>query len=177
MKSIVNSICLDKIGQTTQEGKKNSSALKKTVRLRGEWNLGDPSKGYQFSTEMPYEKGTQVIEVDSPSYLGGNGNRLGPMAYCVAGITSCFISTFATVAAMQGVELTKLNVDAQCNINFSKTLDVADEPITEGIEFLIDATSKNGDRKRLEQLLRMAEERCPAIYSMTHVIKVSARIR
>jgi hypothetical protein len=43
-----------------------------------EWNF--PSKGYQFKTELSYEKGKQAIEIDSPSFLGGNGNRLGPMA-------------------------------------------------------------------------------------------------
>jgi hypothetical protein len=30
-------------------------------------------------------------------------------------------------------------VNAQCNINFAKTFDIADEPITEGIEFQIEA--------------------------------------
>lgn len=50
------------------------------------------------------------------------------------------------------------------------------EPITEGIDFVIDAASKNADRKRLQELVGMAEDRCPAIYSMTHVIKVNARL-
>lgn len=175
MSRIVNCIDLDKIAQVANGGKKDSSTLRRKVVLQGEWNL-NPKKGYQFRTEMLYEKGKQVLEVDSPSYLGGNGNRLGPMAYCVAGIASCFMSTFATVAAMEGVELTKLNVNAQCSINFAKTLDVADEPITEGIEFVVDTTSRNADRKRLQELVKMAEERCPAIYSMTHVIRVNARI-
>jgi hypothetical protein len=46
--------------------------------LKVEWNL-DPTKGYQFRTELSFKK--------------GKGNRLGPMAYCVAGITSCFIAS------------------------------------------------------------------------------------
>jgi len=98
------------------------------------------------------------------------------MAYCVAGIASSFISTFATVAAVEGVELTKLNVTAECSVNFAKTLDVADEPISEGIDFAIEARSNNATRKRLQELVGLAEERCPAIYSMTHIVKVRARI-
>ncbi len=100
-----------------------------------EWNF--PSKGYQFKTELSYEKGKQVIEIDSPSFLGGNGDRLGPMAYCVTGITSYFIATFVTVAAAKGIRLSKLNVNTECIINFAKTFDVADEPITEGIIFIL----------------------------------------
>jgi uncharacterized OsmC-like protein len=69
-----------------------------------------PLNGSEFTRKsiMP------SIEIDSPSFLGGNGNRLGPMAYCVACITSCFIATFTSVAASQGVSLTKLNVNTEC---------------------------------------------------------------
>src|SRR6476619_3129756 len=175
MANIINNTNLDKIAQTIVNGKKDKQTLRKPVKLQGEWNL-DPSKDYQFKTELVYEKGKQVIEIDSPSFLGGNGNRLGPMAYCVAGIASCFIATFATVAASQGIRLTKLNASVDCGINFAKTFDVADEPITEGITFRIDAESDNADKSELRRLLKMAEERCPAMYSMSHAIKVDATV-
>jgi len=70
--NIINNIDLDKISQTVQNGKKDKSTLRKPVKLQGEWNF-DPSKGYQFKTELSYEKGKQAIEIDSPSFLGGNG--------------------------------------------------------------------------------------------------------
>jgi uncharacterized OsmC-like protein len=176
MSKVINNTDLDKISQTVATGKKDKESLRRPVKLRGEWNL-DPTKGYQFRTELSYEKGKGVIEIDSPSFLGGNGNRLGPMAYCVAGITSCFIATFTSVAATQGINLTKLNVNTECMINFAKTFDIADEPITEGIDFEIDAESNNADKQKLQQLVKMAEERCPAMYSMSHMIKVNAQIK
>jgi len=176
MANVIANTDLDKISQTITNGKKDKESLRRPVKLQGEWNL-DPTKGYQFRTELSYEKGKAVIEIDSPSFLGGNGNRLGPMAYCVAGITSCFIATFTSVAATQGINLTKLNVNTECMINFAKTFDVADEPITEGINFKIDAESNNTDKQKLQQLVKMAEERCPAMYSMSHVIKVNAQIK
>jgi uncharacterized OsmC-like protein len=174
--NVINNTDLDKIAQTVASGKKDKQSLRKSIKLQGEWNL-DPSKGYQFRTELSYEKGKEAIEIDSPSFLGGNGNRLGPMAYCVAGITSCFIATFTSVAATQGIRLTKLNVGAECMINFAKTFDIFDEPITEGINFQIDAESGDADKQKLQELVKMAEERCPAIYSMSHVIKVNAQIK
>ena len=126
---------------------------------------------------MSYEKGKQVVEIDSPSFLGGNGNKPGPMAYCVAGITSCFIATFVTIASSKGIRLSNLNVNTQCNINFAKTFDVADEPITEGIEFRIEAKSPNADKQQLQEIIRLAQERCPAMYSMMYQIKVNAMIK
>jgi len=176
MANVIANTDLDKISQTITNGKKDKESLRRPVKLQGEWNL-DPTKGYQFRTELSYEKGKAVIEIDSPSFLGGNGNRLGPMAYCVAGITSCFIATFTSVATTQGINLTKLNVNTECMINFAKTFDVADEPITEGINFKIDVESNNADKQKLQQLVKMAEERCPAMYSMSHVIKVNAQIK
>lgn len=176
MSNIINNVDLDKIQKTIENGQKDKQFLKKPVKLQGEWNF-DIQKGYQFKTELSYENGTQVIEIDSPSFLGGNGNRLGPMGYCVAGITSCFIATFVSVASIQGIKLNKLNVNAECNINFAKTFDIADEPITEGIDFQIDVESDDADKQKLQQLVNMAEERCPAIYSMNHIIKVNAKIK
>ena len=173
---ILNNVDLDKISKTVEAGKKDKQSLLKPVKLEGEWIL-DQTKGYQFRTELPYEKGKQVIEIDSPSFLGGDGNRLGPMAYCVSGITSCFIGTFAGIAASMGVKLEKLSVSAKCNVNFAKTFDIADEPIVSGIEFALDVKASNADKKKLEQMLNMALERCPAMYSMSHNIPVNATIK
>jgi uncharacterized OsmC-like protein len=61
-------------------------------------------------------------------------------------------------------------------INFAKTFDIADEPITEGLNFKIHAESDGADKQKLQELVKMAEERCPAVYSMSHEIKVNAQI-
>ena len=114
MANKINNVDLDKVSNTVTKGKEDKSTLKKPIKLQGEWNLA-PNTEYQFKTELSFEKGSEVIEIDSPSFLGGNGNRLGPMAYCVAGITSCFIGTFVGIAAQQGVKLTKLKVNTELN--------------------------------------------------------------
>ena len=175
MANIINNTDLDKVAQTVANGKKDKQTLRKPIKLKGDWNL-DPSLGYQFRTELSYEKGKQIIEIDSPSFLGGNGNRLGPMTYCVAGITSCFIATFTSIAAAQGIRLTKLSVNTECMINFAKTFEIADEPITESINFQISVESDKADKQKLQELVKIAEERCPAVYSMSHEIKVNAQI-
>lgn len=176
MAKILNNVDLDKVSQTVEKGKDDKSTLKKPVKLEGEWIL-DPSSGFQFKTELGFEKGKQVIEVDSPSFLGGQGNRLGPMAYCIAGITSCFIGTFVGIAAQQEIKLTRVKVSTECKVNFAKSFDIADEPITQGISFLVDAEAENADKSKLQKILDMAQERCPAMYSMSHKINVDAKIQ
>ncbi len=173
--STINNVDTEKLSNTATKGKEDKNTLKKPVKLEGEWIL-DPNSEYQFKTELSFENGSQIIEIDSPSFLGGKGNRLGPMAYCIAGITSCFIGTFVGIASQQGVKLSNLKVNTECNINFAKTFDLSEEPITEGINFKIDAKSENSDNQKLQEILKMAEERCPAMYSMSHKIDVNAQI-
>ena len=179
MSNMINNIYLDNIQKTIESGQKDSQFLKKPVKLEGEWNF-DVQKGYQFKTELVYENGKETIEIDSPSFLGGSGNRLGPMGYCIAGITSCFITTFVSILSSQGIRLGKLHIKSECNINFAKTFDISDEPITEGINFEIDTQGEDEkvlDKQILQQMVTMAEERCPAIYSMSHIIKVNAKLK
>lgn len=176
MANIVNNVDLDKISKTIESGKQDKSTLKKPVRLHGEWNL-DNSKGYQFRTDLAFEKGKEVIEIDSPSFMGGSGNRLGPMSYCIAGIASCFIGTFVGIAASKGIRLSKLSVTAECSVNFAKTFDISDVPITEGIRFEIDIQSESTGKKELQEIAKLAQERCPAMYSMSHVIPVDIAIK
>ncbi len=76
------------------------------------------------------------------------------MAYCIAGITSCFIATFTSIAAAQGIRLTKLSVNTECMINFAKTFEIADEPITESINFQINAESDDADKQKLQELVK-----------------------
>ncbi len=71
MANVINNTDLDKVAQTVVTGKKDKQSPRKPVRLQGEWSL-DSSKDYQFRTELSYEKGKEVIEIDSPSFLGGN---------------------------------------------------------------------------------------------------------
>jgi uncharacterized OsmC-like protein len=44
------------------------------------------------------------------------------MAYCKAGITSCFVATFVTVASSQGIRFSKLKVKSECNIILPRPL-------------------------------------------------------
>ena len=103
--------------------------------------------------------------LENPSSCKGNGISI-----------QLVVTSSLQLLTSQGVRLTKLNASVECGINFAKTFDVADEPITEGITFRINAESDNADKSELRRLLKMAEERCPVMYSMTHAIKVDATV-
>lgn len=173
--AILNNIDLEKINRTISEAKSNKEALRRKTKLSGEWVL-DSSKDFQFITVLEYENGKQILEIDSPSWLGGKGKRPGPIQYCLAGLTSCFLATIATIASMKGIKLAKLKSDTECSLNFSKTLDLGDEPIIEEVNFAIEIEA-DVDRKDLEELIKEALEKCPAIYSLRNIIKANAYLK
>jgi hypothetical protein len=43
-------------------------------------------------------------------------------------------------------------------INFAKTFEIAGEPITESINFQINAESDDADKQKLQELVKIAEE-------------------
>ena len=61
MTKMVNNVDLEKISQTIESGKEDKFALRKPVKLQGEWIL-DSSKGYQFRTEaLPMRKENRLL--------------------------------------------------------------------------------------------------------------------
>lgn len=173
--AMVNNVNVDQIAESARDGLKDGTTLRKQVSLHGEWSL-DPTSSFQFRTDLEYEHGIQRIEIDSPSFLGGKGSRLGPTNYCVVGMASCFALTFAILAARHGVRLSKLAIDAECSLNFGKYLDVSDEPVVEEVRFRLTAEGKDTTPEKLSELLRMAEERCPAVYMLVNTIRVRAEL-
>jgi len=173
--SVVNNVNVQRIEESGDHGREDRASLRKSVSVHGEWRL-DPASDFQFVADLEYERGTQRIEVDSPSFLGGKASRLGPTNYCVVGMASCFALTFAILAARRGVTLSRLAVDAQCNLNFGKYLDATDDPIVEDVRFRVTAESGDATREDLSELVRLAEERCPAVLMLVNPVRVQAEL-
>lgn len=51
---------------------------------------------------------------DKLHYKDGSESTLGPMAYCLAGIASCFTATFVSVAALNKIIKTESQYRMYC---------------------------------------------------------------
>jgi len=169
----INHVNTDKINETGSKGRSDPQSVKRTMKLEGKWVFDNEQP--QFVTELAYENGKQGIEIDSPTFMGGNGSRLGPMQYCIAGIASCFLSTVVTVATVRNVKLKSASISAECQLNFGKTFDISNDPITESVNFKLNIDG-DADRDKLNSIIREAEQKCPAVYSLTHQISVNSTL-
>lgn len=168
----LNNVDVDKLKNVKAEIQKDLSRAKKVNRVEGEWNQGE---GSQFRAVVNFEGGKMTIEADQPTFLGGGGTQPGPMIYCLYGSASCYAATFATFAAMEGVELKKLKIMAESFMDFSKVLGLSDNPIAEGVKFTLYVES-DAPEEKLRQIEELSRQRCPAVYCLTNPIPLATEL-
>ena len=147
---------------------------RRTQRLEGAWIFapGEP----QFRAQLSLPGGSVVsLEADQPPFLGGSGSRPGPIQYALFGLAACFTATFATVAAEQGIELSRLETAAEMDLDLSRTLGLSQRPIMEEVRLVVQAQG-DASPETLAEVLRQAEDRCPASFCLTHPVRLSARL-
>lgn len=166
----INHVNMEKLKELMEAIKENSSNAKIAPKVVGEWIFeeGEP----QFSSKIEIEGGRFTVEADMPSKLGGWGTRPGPLHYCLYGLASCYAFTFAALAAMEGVTLKRLEMEAEGHIDVSKVLGLSENPIVEEIKWKVIVDSE-ADEEKIGKLKRLAEERCPAVYCLTNPVKLT----
>lgn len=168
-----NNVNVEVVQKTVKEMQQDPAKGKKTQRVEGTWNFTDGMP--QFASTLSYEKGTITLEADQPTAQGGSGLKPGPVLYCLYGQAACFTATFATLAAMEGIELQELKVTAEADVNFSKVFGLSDDPIIEKVRVNLSVKS-DAPEVEIRRLEDLATQRCPAIYCITNVIPFEATL-
>ena len=164
-----NNVDLEALEKTLAEFQSDPAKMRRTNRVEGIWNVheGEP----QFVAEVGHDGRRTRLEADQPLFLGGSATRPGPIQYCLYGLASCYTATFATMAAMEGVELEEVRTAIEADMNFARVFGLSDEPITSEIRINLTVRS-SAPQERLEQINRLAEQRCPAVYCLTNPIRL-----
>jgi uncharacterized OsmC-like protein len=162
-----NNVNLERLKNTAAEASGDPAKARRTSRVEGTWNLEEGKP--QFTATLTFDGRTQTLEADQPGFLGGGGTRPGPVLYCLYGTAACFAATFASMAAMEGVELRGLRVVAENDINLRPVLGLSQEPIVEKVRLRLTVSSP-APRSRIEELEALATQRCPAVYCLTQPI-------
>jgi uncharacterized OsmC-like protein len=97
------------------------------------------------------------------------------MHYCLYGVAACTVASFDTLAASKGIELKKMKVAIESNMNFSKVLGIIDARIIDEVRLKMKVISDASDKK-IPELSREAEARCPAVFCLTNPIKMSIEV-
>ena len=165
-----NHVNMEKLKELMKSIEENPSNAKITPKVVGKWifEKGQP----QFVSNIEVEGGSFTVEADMPSKLGGWGTRPSPLHYCLYGLASCYAFTLAALAAMEGVTIKKLEIEAESHIDVSKVFGLSENPIVEEVKWKVIIDTEANDEK-IEKLKKLAEERCPAVYCLTKPVKLT----
>src|SRR3989338_6395229 len=168
----INKVDMEKAGAFAEEVKKDRSKALKVKRIEGNWNLEDGK--VQFTATLEHPQCSTVVEADGPPFTGGSGIKPDPVQYCLFGLAACFAQTFASIAAGKGIRLKELKISVENKVNLSKALGLSDEPIVENVKLQVYASSE--DMGSLDEIKKLAEERCPGVYCLTNPIKLDVEL-
>ena len=170
----MHNVNVDEIHSTADKAREDSSEAWLDVTLQGNWH---PDGSHpQFSGTVAFPQGETVFEADFPGFLGGEGRAPTPLAYCFYGAMCCYGSTFATQAAMAGVELESLTISLNLGVDFRTALGLGEFPPMSEFEFVVDVKTEASDEE-VEEVRRLTDQRCPAIWAMENPVPYSTSAR
>jgi uncharacterized OsmC-like protein len=169
----LNNVDLQKVKDFEDQIKNDPSASKKTQIIEGEWMASDNKA--QFQSNIEFEGGTTQFTVDNPTFMGGGGNFPGPMHYCFFGLASCYTGTFATMAAMLGVEIKSLTTRVEADINFSRVFGVSEDPTLEEVRVILNVQS-DAPEDKIKEAEKLALERCPVVFTLRNPVKLVSKL-
>ncbi|MBI5559772.1 MAG: OsmC family protein [Deltaproteobacteria bacterium] len=168
-----NNVDVDRVRATVKGFEKDPQAAKKVNKVEGEWN---PGNGAQFSATLSFENGKVTLMADQPAFLGGGGTHPGPIAYCLYGSASCYAATFATMAAMEGVEIKKLTVSVETQMDFSRVFGLSENPIVESVKLSLYVES-DAPKEKIKYIEALSKVRCPALYCLSNPIPLKTELK
>jgi len=170
----INNVDLSKVMEFGEQIKNDPDKAKRTQVIEGEWLINEG--GAQFRSAIKFEGGETVFEVDSPTFMGGGGKFPGPMHYCFYGLASCYTATFATMAAMLGIELKKLTTRVEADVNFSRVFGLGDQPVMEEVRVILNVVS-DAPEDKIREAEELAIQRCPVVFTLKNPVKLTPSIK
>jgi uncharacterized OsmC-like protein len=170
----MHNVRLDQIEATKDSAAQDPSAARLDVKLDGEWRSDEGLP--QFAGVVKFPQGEVTFEADFPPFLGGEGRAPTPLAYCFYGAMCCYGATFATQAAMAGVELRGLRIGLGLTVDFHAALGLGDVPPLSSFGFQVEVQTDASDED-VQRVKALADERCPAIWAMRNPVEYTTTAR
>ncbi len=163
----MHNVRLNPIQAKIEEAQENPVAASLEFNFEGSWHT--EKDNVQFSGDVQFPQGELTLSADFPPFLGGEGRAPSALTYCFFGALSCYGSTFATQAAMAGVELESMTISLDLGVDFRTALGVGDFPPMTGFNFKVKVKSDASDAD-IQKVKQLTDERCPAIWAMNNPV-------
>ena len=115
------------------------------------------------------------IQIDEPCELCGSNQYANPQEYLLAATNACMMVGYATVAAVMGVTLSKLELEITGDIDLRGFLDI-DPSVARGYERLHYTVRLAGDgtQKQFEKMHEVVQRTSPNYYNIANPIELTS---
>ncbi|MEQ8791164.1 MAG: OsmC family protein [Pirellulaceae bacterium] len=117
------------------------------------------------------------IQIDEPCELCGTNQFANPQEYLLAATNACMMVGYATVAAVMGVTLTRLELEITGDIDLRGFLDI-DRSVPPGYERLHYTVHIAGDgtQQQFEKMHEVVQRTSPNYYNIAHPIELTSEL-
>lgn len=140
-----------------------------------------------FTQTGPLTQNSQVDEArsgkfslvsDEPVSLLGTDTGVSPAEYALKALAGCYAVTLASMAASQGIELDRLELDLNFDIDLNGFLGL-DDKVRKGAQAIrvdVKLDSASAGREQLEALVRELPNQSPLHDTLANPVTVSAQL-
>jgi uncharacterized OsmC-like protein len=153
----LNGIDVAQVRQDQEAARRDLAAVDRNPRLMAHWVGG---------TRARIEMGDVI------AYLGGSDD-FSAMRALLASLAACDVSVIATHAALLGIGLERLSVEAEGHFNAAAYLGVEDAPGPgyQGIRLSVRLRAPGATPEQIERLRRVLEHGSPVGDTLTRVVR------
>ncbi len=169
----MNNVNVTEMKKFVESVRKDPKQALKEKSVVGEWVFEEGKP--QFVADIPYQKSKILLSCEIAPFAGGWGTSPDPLQYCLYGLAACYATTLVATATSENVELRSLRVSAENRVDLRKQVGLSKEPIIQKVALKVHAEA-DVPRSRLEELVKLAEERCPGTECVTRSIPLSAEL-
>jgi uncharacterized OsmC-like protein len=175
----VNGIDVAALRETIESIAANPAAGQTRWTVKSCWQGGTRTDHYVDGVQIGGEKVERQfqIQIDEPCQLCGTNEFANPQEYLLAATNACMMVGYASVAAVMGVKLSKLELEITGDIDLRGFLDI-DPNVPRGYKRLHYTVRLAGDgtTAQFEKMHEVVQRTSPNYYNMANPIEMSSQL-
>jgi uncharacterized OsmC-like protein len=173
----INGINISDLRQAISEVADRAEAAQTHWKIMSQWKGGARTDHFVDGVDIGGRKVDRQFQlhIDEPCELCGTNQFANPQEYLLAATNACMMVGYATVAAVMGVRLTKLEVEVDGDIDLRGFLDV-DRTIPPGYRSLHFTVRIGGDGtlNQFEKMHEVVRRTSPNYYNISHPVELTS---
>lgn len=177
--TIVNGINVTSLKQAIAEIEADPSAGQTSWKISSRWEGGTRTDHFVDGFGIGGRNVDRQfrIQIDEPCELCGTNEFANPQEYLLAATNACMMVGYASVAAVMGVNLTKLELEMTGDIDLRGFLDI-DRSVAPGYKQLHYKVRIAGDgtSEQFQKMHEVVQRTSPNYYNMSQPIELTSEL-